>query len=212
MRYPKYQLASEIVAAGELAKVGARTRVLKYTTALPLQTIRQVIKDATGTGPVTGPYGDPLRWFLESYIRMSHGRLFYFIYHRCSKPHAATRLLHSFRLYKKTVPKMVLDINMAYGIVFLVNHGMLIERRCDDCDTAFFTIANGSNTCQACQLYKRMHCRSCGAPLPSYAKQRGKGRRREYCDDCNHNRARERLRHGRKDEYHSSIYSMKAIS
>lgn len=196
-RYPKYEIASKIVIAGELAKLGARTRVLRYTTQFPIQTIRKIIRDATGLGPITGPYGDPQRWFAETPERLVEGKLFLHLYKNRREKMPANRLLNSFRLYNMLVPQPVLDINMAFGILFLKEHGIIKSKCCTFCKSDFISLTSAT-ICQACFVFQSFHCRICNAPLP-FTKS-NKGRKREFCDNCNQSRARERIKRCRREQ------------
>lgn len=197
-RYPKYEIASKIVIAGELAKLGARTKVLRYTTQFPIQTIRKIIRDATGLGPITGPYGDPQRWFSELPDRLVHGKLFLHLHTLRKEKMLALRLLKAYRLYLEVVPSPILDINMAFGIIFLKEHGLLHQNKCAECDSHFVTIKSNTGYCQACTQFHLYHCRTCNAPLPHNGSN--KGRKREYCDSCNQLRAKERIKRCRKEQ------------
>jgi len=194
--------AREQLSAARLANLGARTGVVyQWTKLLTMDNIRSIIRKVTGATPASGMMPHSVEWFRGFKDRLIHGKLFMGIYENILKQGGDVipieQFEKAFNLYAIMSREPLLSINIADNLVKLTHKSKQIGLRiCKQCQNNYLELVNERTTlCQACQWNEEFYCRTrvCRKPLPRHTLELNRrGKKRQYCDECNLQRARSR--------------------
>lgn len=158
--------AAEVLAAGELIRLGARLGLLENITSLSRRRLATLYRQITGCPPPTGQLPYSADWFIHWQHNL-HATAFYhgWIWLRQHRGSVIDCLLSAYRLYLGSCPSgsiPPLTLSRAWMLIRFCDAGVLELCPCRDCGGRFINHSHQPQTsfaCCFCQPPSRARCK-----------------------------------------------------